>query len=123
MKKLATKLTPAIKAWIKEEFMSDYYENDFEDNFFCFPNFTDENGFKIGSHINGIKGYKIVTEQEFLAEFGKKVEYQIFIRGEWRDTNYSIRLKPQLDYSQEIEALQQKANQNGMKAVVTFEKL
>jgi hypothetical protein len=33
------------------------------------------------------------------------------------------RLKPQPNYSQEIEALQQKAKENGMKAVITFEKL
>jgi len=46
--------------------------------------------------------------------------------GEWIDCTlekHEFRLKPQPNYSQEIEALQQKAKENGMKAVITFEKL
>jgi len=37
--------------------------------------------------------------------------------------NYEFRLKPQPNYSKEIESLQEKAKENGMKAVITFEKI
>lgn len=45
--------------------------------------------------------------------------------GNWSDctSEREYRLKPQPNYSQEIEALQNKAKENGMKAVITFEKL
>jgi hypothetical protein len=68
----------------------------------------------------------------FLEACGEEVEkvwdaseMQYSIGYEWFDflETVKIRLKPQPDYSQEIEALQQKAKENGMKAVITFEKL
>lgn len=34
-----------------------------------------------------------------------------------------LRIKPTLDYSKEIESLQDKAKENGMKAIITFEKI
>ena len=73
MKKLATKLTPAIKAWIKEEFGSDYYSNERNDFLFHFPNSKNHNGFIAGNHyfIELEYGYTEVSEQEFLAEFAK----------------------------------------------------
>jgi len=123
MKKLATKLTPAIKAWIKEEFGSDFYDNDSVKYFFCFPNFTDNNGFKEGYHIDRTKGYEIVSEQEFLAEFGKPIMQVMSMNGEWVDYVGKYRLKPTPDYSTEIEALNKKANENGMKVTINFEKL
>jgi hypothetical protein len=70
--------------------------------------------------------YTEVSEQEFLAEFGNpKVVFQYQIYGRWVDVpnQDSIRIKPTPDYSTEIEALNKKANENGMKAVITFEKL
>ena len=123
MKKLATKLTPAIKAWIKEEFGSDFYETDAEDVKFCFPNYADFKGFRIGSHMNVRKGYTEVSEQEFLAEFGKKPQYQYLDNDEWIDVKHPIRIKPTPDYSKEIEALQQKAKENGMNVIINFEKI
>lgn len=127
MKKLATKLTPAIKAWIKEEFGSDRYENESENCFFCFPNFTDFKGYKDGAHaIFCLDGrYTEVSESEFLAEFGKKPIIQILAYGQWIDLNcqHKYRIKPTPDYSPEIEALQVKAKENGMSVTINFEKL
>lgn len=130
MRKLATKLTPAIKAWIKEELGSDYYDGKSEEDYFSFPNFTDFKGFKIGSHMNVRKGYLLVSEQEFLKEFGKPKPI-IFDYGTlqywdgkgWCDTKNKYRIKPTPDYSKEIEALQEKAKENGMKVTINFEKL
>jgi len=48
------------------------------------------------------------------------------IDGEWFDVpnkNLEYRLKPKPDYSKEIEALQQKAKENGMSVIIKFEKL
>lgn len=53
-------------------------------------------------------------------------EMQFFNGIEWEDcigVNSKYRLKPQPDYSKEIESLQEKAKLNGMKAIVTFEKI
>jgi len=41
----------------------------------------------------------------------------------YRSDDFEYRLKPKPDYNKEIEALQLKAAENGMKAVVTFENL
>jgi len=49
-----------------------------------------------------------------------------FIDGNWQDVTgdkFEYRLKPQPNYSQEIEALQQKAKENGMNVTINFEKL
>jgi hypothetical protein len=53
----------------------------------------------------------------------EKVEYQIFLCGNWCDTSHQIRIKPQPNYDKEIKALQQKAKENGMKVIINFEKL
>ena len=125
--KLATKMTPAIKAWIKEEFKSHYYESEYERVIFHFPNYKNGEGFIQNWHTNHItmSGYTEVSEQEFLAEFGKKPIIQIFLRGEWIDLNCQdkYRIKPTPDYSKEIEALQAKAKENGMRVTINFEKL
>lgn len=73
MKKLATKLTPAIKAWIKEEFGSDSYDTN-ECFYFHFPNYDDYKGFDGYNHLSSgiIKHYTEVSEQEFLNEFNTK---------------------------------------------------
>jgi len=44
---------------------------------------------------------------------------------EWIDCigDRKYRLKPQPNYDKEIEALQQKAKENGMKVIIKFEKL
>jgi len=79
--------------------------------------------------ITNPKGYTIIetfNADIFLEACGvevEKVEYQVWVCDEWKDTELIIRLKPQPNYSQEIEALQTKAKENGMKAVITFEKL
>lgn len=51
-------------------------------------------------------------------------EMQFFKNGKWIDCEFDkYRLKPKPNYTSEIEALQAKAKENGMKAVITFEKL
>lgn len=125
MKKLATKLTPAIKAWIKDEFGSELYDQYEGDNYFHFPNVIDFNSFIGGNHLwkEIEEDYTLVSEQEFFDEFSKPVQYQMLSFGRWVDIESPIRIKPQPDYSQEIDAINKKANQNGFKAVITFEKL
>jgi hypothetical protein len=45
-------------------------------------------------------------------------------RGNWHDCgNQEYRLKPQLNYDKEIEALEQKAKENGQSVTILFEKL
>lgn len=71
MKKLATKLTPSIKKWIKETHGSELYDDEIEDCFFNYPNYDDFNGFKERKHTGQLsEGYTVVTESAFLAEFG-----------------------------------------------------
>lgn len=133
MRKLATKLTPAIKAWIKEEFDSDFYNEDSVDTYFCYPNFNDFNGYKIGYHLDCLNPeYVEVSEVEFLAEFGKPKIWngsQLQIREvgslKWKDSikNLEYRIKPTSAYFDEIEALQAKAKENGMSVTINFEKL
>jgi len=119
MKKLATKLTPAIKDWIKEEF-----DIDLGDAFVRYFHLPKVDGWH--SWYNLKDDYTEVSEAEFLAEFGKpKPIIQIFTNGEWKDCNWQFpyRIKPKPDYSKEIEALQAKAKENGMKVTINFEKL
>jgi len=47
---------------------------------------------------------------------GSLVWYDCLVDGEYR-------LKPQPNYQKEIEALQQKAKENGMKVIINFEKI
>ena len=42
--------------------------------------------------------------------------------GNWIDIQSEIRIKPKPDFSNELEALNKKANENNMKVIVTFEK-
>jgi len=53
----------------------------------------------------------------------EEVKYEYCLMGEWREIVYPIRIKPQPDYDKEIEALQLKAKENGMKCVINFEKI
>lgn len=117
MKKLATKVTPTTIAWAREEFDIDlgdatvrYFHLPKVDGWYSWHNLKD--------------GYTEVSEAEFLAEFSKpKVEYQYFEAGNWFDFGLPVRIKPTPDYSPEIEALQNKAKENGMKVTINFEKL
>jgi len=52
-----------------------------------------------------------------------EVKYEYCLMGEWHEIIYPVRIKPKPDYSQEIEALQLKAKENGMKCVINFEKI
>ena len=125
MKKLATKLTPAIKELIEDVWGSDFYNGKSEDSIFNFPNNKNYNGFLENWHLDLVvfKGYTEVSEQEFLAEFGKPKDIFQIWEGEWLDYLGKCRIKPTPDYSKEIEALQQKAKENGMRVIVGFEKL
>ena len=76
--------------------------------------------------------YKKFNADIFLEACGVKVEkvwkgselQMRYNNGDWFDVGiYEFRLKPKPDYSQEIEALQQKAKENGMKVTINFEKL
>jgi len=55
----------------------------------------------------------------------KGSEMQIQMNGSWFDcsdvNNYRLKLAP--DFSKEIEALQQKAKEKGMKVIINFEKI
>ena len=116
MKKLATKLTPAIKDWIKDETGNDK-------TYQVLYNYVLSNN---GNFLfsNNLGTYTEVSEAEFLAEFGKpKVEYQFFANEIWFDAEFPIRIKPTPDYSKEIEVLQNKAKENGMTVTINFEKL
>ena len=116
MKKLATKLTPAIKDWIREETYNDAIYQ------ILYKYVKSDNGNFLFS--NNLGKFTEVSEAEFLAELGKpKVEYQIFMNNIWYDLYYPIRIKPTPDYSKEIEALQAKAKENGMSVIIKFEKL
>jgi len=53
----------------------------------------------------------------------EEVKYEYCLMGEWHEIIYPIRIKQQPDYSKEIEALQLKAKENGMKCVINFEKI
>lgn len=55
----------------------------------------------------------------------KGSQMQYLYKGEWIDCNDNndFRFKPHPDYSKEIESLQDKAKLNGMKAIITFDKL
>lgn len=53
----------------------------------------------------------------------EEVKYEVYINNEWHETTYPIRIKLQPNYSKEIEALQLKAKENGMKCVINFEKI
>lgn len=117
--KLATKLTPAIKAWIKEE-----TNNDAIYSSLCIYVLSN-NGKFIFSYNLG-KDYTEVSEQEFLSEFRKpKVIIQIKTLAGWRNCIHqeNFRIKPTPDYSKEIEALQAKAKENGMKVTINFDKI
>lgn len=121
MKKLATKLTPAIKAWIKEEFDIDLGLGCIR--YFHIPKHTEWHTWSVLKD-----GYTEVSEQEFLAEFGKPkviIQYYSQYHKIWKDCNPQnlFRIKPSPDYSKEIEALQNKAKENGQKVTVKFEKL
>jgi len=55
-----------------------------------------------------------------------ELEYYDDPRDKWTqlgDGSSKIRIKPQPNYDKEIEALQQKAKENGMKVIINFEKL
>ena len=70
----ATKLTPAIKEWIRTEFGSYCYDNHNSEHYFHYPNFDNNKGFKDGIHVLNkvLPDYNIVSEQEFLDEFSKR---------------------------------------------------
>jgi len=97
----------------------------------CITNFFRDNQVSNISYGNGeYRGIKI--QETFDAELfldccGREKEdvpiMQVKFRGEWCDYVGEYRIKPQPDYSKEIEALQQKAKENGMSVTILFEKL
>jgi len=52
-----------------------------------------------------------------------EVKYEYFDGLNWCEVMHPVRIKPQPNYSKEIEALQLKAKENGMKCIINFEKI
>jgi hypothetical protein len=95
-------------------------------------NFLDRKIVTNSSHLNK-ENHEVFNGDIFLEACGVEVEkvwkgselqYK-YIDSDWIDVRFDVvyRLKPQPNYEKEIEALQEKAKLNGMKAVVTFEKI
>jgi len=55
---------------------------------------------------------------------GSELQYK-YVDSDWLDVRFDVvyRIKPQPNYSKEIEALQLKAKENGMKCIINFEKI
>lgn len=86
------------------------------------------------SILDGLKVYEHFDKDIFLKACdievdnvwkGSEIEFRYNPYDVWRHSgnDYEFRLKPKPDYSKEIESLQKKAKLNGMKAIVTFEKI
>jgi len=81
--------------------------------------------------ISAIKNDKMELYETFNAEiflracdsWEEEVEYEYFDGLNWHEVMHPVRIKPQPDYDKEIEALQFKAKENGMKCVINFEKI
>jgi len=81
--------------------------------------------------ISAIKNDKMELYETFDSEIFLKacdswedeVKYEYFDGLNWHEAMHPIRIKPQPDYSKEIEALQLKAKENGMKCIINFEKI
>ena len=60
--KFSFKLDEIGKRWIRETFGSDFYDDDFF-NYFSYPNFSDEKGFKEGHHGHFLKtqGFPLIS--------------------------------------------------------------
>jgi hypothetical protein len=103
-------------------------------NFFC------GNRQGLGTHTKSLIKKEVEIHETFNADIfleacGVEVEkvwdvsemqYLSKLTNEWIDCtgeNSKFRFKPQPDYSKEIEALQNKAIENGMKVTINFEKL
>ncbi len=57
-----------------------------------------------------------------LSEIEEEVQWQYLLDDKWHDVSGQYRIKPQPDYTNEIEVLQNKAKENGQKVVIVFEK-
>lgn len=81
------------------------------------------------NYADSIKISEITEDEEDEEEVVWKSEDMEFrIKGgKWLNMgelhNVEYRLKPKPDFSKEIEALQQKAKENGQRVVITFEKI
>jgi len=53
----------------------------------------------------------------------EEVRYEYFDGLNWHEVMHPVRIKLQPNYSKEIEALQLKAKENGMKCIINFEKI
>jgi len=109
--------------------------NDTQFNFKLFPyltnNYCSGNSIGLGTHDESFIGIDTEVYETFDAEIFLKacdswedeVKYEYFQGNKWYEMVYPIRIKPQPDYSKEIEALQLKAKENGMKCIINFEKI
>jgi len=143
MRKIAMRCTQeqfeSIKDMIKCEI------NDMQFNFKLFPyltnNYRSKNSIGLGTHDESFIGIDTDVYKTFDAEIFLKAcdswedekvlnisDFEFYNENKkvWQDINIidcKVRLKPQPDYSKEIEALQLKAKENGMKCIINFEKI
>jgi len=144
---MKTKIRPIAMRATQEQFESikdrinlpiNLYSYNFKK--FCWlTNDTNEEGYVSNLVYPNAKGYDRELHETFNADIfleacgvevekvwkGSEMQYKDD-NSDWKDlhsTNVEYRFKPQPDYSQEIEALQQKAKENGLKCVINFEKI
>ena len=81
--KWAIKLYPEVKKWIEEEYQTDYYSKDSENNIFHFPNWDNNNGFLLYNHTDSevIKEYTLITLEQFKKHFLKEEQMERKIVG------------------------------------------
>jgi len=133
MRKIAMRCTQEQFKSIKDRIKCEI--NDAQFNFKLFPYLTNNycagNSIGLGTHDESFIGINTEVYETFDAEiflracdsWEEEVQYEVFACGRWIDAEYKVRVKPQPDYSKEIEALQLKAKENGMKCIINFEKI
>jgi len=142
MRKIAMRCTQEQFESIKDRIKCEI--NDTQFNLKLFPYLTNNycagNSIGLGTHDESFIGidtdvYETFDSEIFLRACDSWEEEKIFranelqywgaITGKWLDCdgNSIYRFKPQPNYSKEIEALQLKAKENGMKCIINFEKI
>jgi len=132
---LAMKCTQKQFDSIKDRLVYDECDIDDFSKYPYISNFYHKTDDKIGN-TKWLDNYKEIHEtfnaDIFLEACGVEVEkvwkgtdMQFKMASEWVNCDWiqEFRFKPQPNHSIEIEALQQKAKENGMKVVINFEKL
>jgi len=128
MRKIAMRCTQEQFESIKDRIKCEIYNLD---NFKEFPYLINcHYGSVTNLHTSSNKNrevYETFDSETFLkacdSREEEKVQYEVYLCGQWYETRHLIRVKTQPNYSKEIEALQLKAKENGMKCIINFEKI